>query len=526
MKRKILLSLCFLSFILSFAQGSTTLNVPTAGTLTTLLSSTDKTTITDLTVTGNIDARDLKCLRDEVTNLSTLDLSSATIRAYTGTGGTSDPNSTVSYPANEMPQNSFSFYGTNAGKTTLTALKLPNTIVTVGVRALNNCSGLTGITIPNLVTSIASNAFYSCTGLTSLTLGNSVISIGNSAFLGCSGLSSLAISDAVTTIGTQAFYHCNGLTTVIIGISVTNIGDNAFLNCSALKSLTVPRAVPPTIYANTFSGVNKTTCKLYLPTGSTAAYQADAYWSSFSSLSESAAANSFSITVQSGTNGSVQINNAAVASGSLLMVNSGDTKSFTILPVPGYEVATLTYNDADVKSNLTNNVFTTPAVTTNSTLNVTFQKSVYNLSIISAETGTVNQLCSYGDTPSFSFTPVTGWKVSTILYNDVDVTSSLINGIFKVPAISANARLAVSFISTNNTVTNAPAVINSRVKVYARTSEIIVEGTEKGESVELYSVTGSRLQTVNSPGDKMSIPVESGKIYMVKTGTGTFKVIL
>ena len=74
--------------IVANSQVSKTINLLSAGTLTSLLTAEEKTTITDLTITGNIDASDIKCTRAEITNLINLDLSNATINAYNGTGGT------------------------------------------------------------------------------------------------------------------------------------------------------------------------------------------------------------------------------------------------------------------------------------------------------------------------------------------------------------------------------------------------------------------------------------------------------
>ena len=77
-----------MSFLLTNAMVSKTINVTTAGTLGTLLTATDKTSVTDLIVTGNIDTRDIKCMRDELIALINLDMGNAVIVAFTGTGGT------------------------------------------------------------------------------------------------------------------------------------------------------------------------------------------------------------------------------------------------------------------------------------------------------------------------------------------------------------------------------------------------------------------------------------------------------
>jgi len=67
-----------------FGQTSKTLNVSTAGNLSNLITTTEASTITNLTISGNIDARDVAYMRDKITNLSVVDLSTATIKAYTG----------------------------------------------------------------------------------------------------------------------------------------------------------------------------------------------------------------------------------------------------------------------------------------------------------------------------------------------------------------------------------------------------------------------------------------------------------
>ena len=73
-------------------------------------------------------------------------------------------------------------------------------VISIGGRTFNHCSGLTSIEIPNSVTSIGDYAFYNCDGLTSITIPNSVTSIGEWAFQNCSGLTSIVIPNSVTII--------------------------------------------------------------------------------------------------------------------------------------------------------------------------------------------------------------------------------------------------------------------------------------------------------------------------------------
>ena len=252
------------------AQVSKTVNVITPGNLSSLLTETEKTTVTDLTVTGNIDARDFKCMRDAMSALAILDISSVNIRAYQGTGGTS--NSGSDYLANEMPGNSFN-YSSGAGKITLKSISLPVTMTSIGSYSFYNCSGLSEITISNSIKTIGERSFSGCTGLKTVSIGNLVTSIGNMAFFNCSGLTNLTIGSGITSIGENTFYNCSKLTSlvilssiwdnsftnctqlssVIIGDRVTSIGENSFYGCTGLTSLTLPNSVR-SISKNSFYG--------------------------------------------------------------------------------------------------------------------------------------------------------------------------------------------------------------------------------------------------------------------------------
>lgn len=520
MMKKLLLLLSILClFVIVQAQVSKTIDLSTAGTLSSLLTATEKTTITNLTITGNIDVTDIKCMRSEMTVLSSLDLSASTIKAYIGNGGTSS-NST-SYLANVMPEYSFCNSFTETGKATLITITLPNSITSIGNVAFYNCSSLINVTIPDAVTSLGDVTFGGCKSLTTIKIPNSTTTIGNSTFKDCWGLTTITIPDVVTTIANTAFYGCRGLKSLTIGKKVISIGSQSFDDCTSLKTIYSLNTIPPTIISGCFPNPNVVTA-VYVPALSVSAYKAAAGWSDYF-MSVIMANNVYGITVNIGVGGIVKENNETLNNGSLLSVNPGSTKTFTFAPFDGYQIATLSYNGIDVKSQISNNQFTTPAVNANATLNVTFQKIQYILSLKSAESGSIDLLCDYGATPSFRFTPIAGWKVNTVSYNNNDVTSPLLNGIFTVPSISNNAVLNVSFVSIVN---GAPELVNSKITVYTKPSEIIVEGTSEGEIVELYTVSGKQIQTVRSQGENIILPAQGDAVYLVKTASKKFKVIL
>lgn len=234
----------FLTFISLCLMVSAWAVSPTNITVTSIaggLSSAIKTaggslgTVTTLTVTGTIDARDFKMMRDSMAVLANIDLNEAGIAAYTGTGGTNGTY-TITYPANKIPASAF------AGNTSLALVIISSTVTSIEYNAFSGCTGLTSATIPISVTSVGSSSFSDCTGLVSLNILSSVASFARSAFFGCTNLASIYAHSAI------------------------------------------PNNLNPAY--SVFSNVNKTTCFLHVPVGSKVAYQDSLGWKDFTNIVE------------------------------------------------------------------------------------------------------------------------------------------------------------------------------------------------------------------------------------------------
>ena len=213
------------------------------------------------------------------------------LTTYTG----DEPGVVIPESYNGMPVTSI---GTEAFKgNNLTAVFIPDTIISIESGAFRDCINLESVVIGNGVTSIGSYAFSSCTSLTSVTIPDNVASIGGGAFSGCSSLEDITIpfvgsragktsSDtyqnpfgyifgtssymggtavrqyyygsstsrttsttfyipsslrSVTVTGGNilygAFYNCSMMTSVTLPDCLTRIGENAFYNCDNLTSI-------------------------------------------------------------------------------------------------------------------------------------------------------------------------------------------------------------------------------------------------------------------------------------------------
>lgn len=269
MRKSILLfvTCCFAMW----AQAATSLTVSsTAGGLSKAIVKAGGSiaTVTDLTVTGKIDASDFKMMRDSMTALSTLDLSQASISIYLGTNGPFEY--ITGYEANVIPINALTKSGItsislpasaveieNGAFSNCTKLKtvtIPSSIKQIDDYVFSGCSSLTFAAIPSSVTTMGNHVFSDCTALGSVTFASSVspITLGVFLFSGCSSLQSVSLPNNLQSIPDEMFLSCSSLTSISLPVTVTQIGSSSFAICPALASITIPSAVT-SIGSNSFS---------------------------------------------------------------------------------------------------------------------------------------------------------------------------------------------------------------------------------------------------------------------------------
>lgn len=66
----------------------------------------------------------------------------------------------------------------------------------------------------------------------------------------------------------------------------------------------------------------------------------------------------------------------------------------------------------------------------------------------------------------------------------------------------------------------------SKTNVYSENGSIIVKGGKLGDTVDIYSVSGSLLHKIKITDDIVRISVAPQSLYIVKTGDRSFKIAL
>ena len=196
----------------------------TAGQLSQLVQDTQ---ITQLTVTGTMDARDFLFITNELTELTSINLSQVSIVPVSS--GQVLYGTVTSYVANEIPRTAF------FGKK-LTSVVLPENTQAIGFAAFAGCYQLHSVTLPASVTFIDDYAFAG-TALTSVEIPSTVLYMGKGVYSRCEQLQSANVNGA--NVGDYAFLGATRLSSVQLGNMVKSIGKGAFNGCTALTTINI-----------------------------------------------------------------------------------------------------------------------------------------------------------------------------------------------------------------------------------------------------------------------------------------------
>ncbi len=163
----------------------------------------------------------------------------------------------------------------------LKSVTLGNQLRSIGAEAFYGATSLTSIVLPEGLETIGDAAFSDCSALTEVTLPNSVTTLGSGAFVSCSSLNSVTISEQLETLASTTFADCRSLTSVTIPAGVKTIEDHVFWGCTSLSTIYCNATTPPTLKDATAFENNAEGRRIYVPSFSVDAYQAQ--WSDYAS---------------------------------------------------------------------------------------------------------------------------------------------------------------------------------------------------------------------------------------------------
>lgn len=118
----------------------------------------------------------------------------------------------------------------------------------------------------------------------------------------------------------------------------------------------------------------------------------------------------------------------------------------------------------------------------------------------------------------------TGWHIHSVTFNDGDVTAELSSeGEYTTPAIGTDSRLNIVYAQGSSSVNS---VSDSKIKVWASGNNIIVDNAILNETINVYTLDGMKITSVNANSNRVEIPLTTGVVYIVKVADKVLKVAL
>ncbi|MDE6669276.1 MAG: fimbrillin family protein [Muribaculaceae bacterium] len=244
-------------------------NVAEAGTLKECLKSLgcDLSTLKNLKVTGEITEEDFRVMREEMPQLTSVNLGSVKVVRIpyrVEAEGTDWWNQPIEYRDDMIPNEGLS------NKGSLRRIVLPEGITRIGDNAFRDLRLTSTLMIPESVKRIDSWAF-SCIGEEATIIMPSALEyIGGCSFYGLEAHMELKLANSIKYIGGSAFFRAHGVTgSFNIPSNIEYIGDRAFLECGhdLVGDIVIPVGFKE-IQESAFNGMGfaKGT-NLYLPEG-------------------------------------------------------------------------------------------------------------------------------------------------------------------------------------------------------------------------------------------------------------------
>lgn len=128
-------------------------------------------------------------------------------------------------------------------RSSITEIKLPETITSIGDRAFSGCSNLLSFEMPESVTKLGKSVFENCRNLRTVKISSNILTVPEKTFSGCSSLKNVSLSADVTAFSSSAFKECENLNKFVFPEKTEYITDNCFYGCKNLETVYFPAGI-------------------------------------------------------------------------------------------------------------------------------------------------------------------------------------------------------------------------------------------------------------------------------------------
>ncbi len=129
----------------------------------------------------------------------------------------------------------------------LTEMTIPESVTTLGSGALAGCDMLQKVYLPDQITELRSSqslgTFSDDISLTEVKLPASLTTIGAYTFMNCVSLKQIVLPETVSSIYTAAFEGCISLRSAELPDAIRVISERAFHGCTSLRSVILPKNI-------------------------------------------------------------------------------------------------------------------------------------------------------------------------------------------------------------------------------------------------------------------------------------------
>lgn len=156
-----------------------------------------------------------------------------------------------------------------------------------------------------------------------------------------------------------------------------------------------------------------------------------------------------------------------------------------------------------------------------------YQSQNENTTVTFNENGTVNTYTSgqvltntIGTQLAFTITANSLYKITSVLYNGVEVKGDMVGAVYTAPALASNSTLVVQF----DLATGLEKAQND-FQCYSENHNLELRGLTYGDEVVVNTITGSKVFSQKVSAPNISIAVSKG-IYLIKVASQIKKVIV